>query len=286
VSVLGGYQNVSLPVPTSVASDGFFRLELAQAVPTLNLRWLLLDFGRRGNARDAAKERLLAANLGFNRQHQQVAFAVQRAFYGLTSIRARIAVAQSSLDAARTVQDSTESRLTQGLATRPEAALARQQAAQAMFDLEDVLAKERDAQVTLAESIGIPPTTPIQVTDFSDLPAGTDLQKSVEKTIDRALEKRPHLPPPGAALRPCESAPRTGRLCRSSGTSARSWVRHGSPRTASRPRGSGRASPATASGSTSRGKSSTAVRGSAGSSWPRRRVDPRRTRSPRRAIAR
>src|SRR4030095_2655130 len=151
---------------TTIASDGFFRIDLLQAVHALNLRWLLLHFGRRGHPRRAAKEPLLAANLGFNRKHQQVAFAVQRAFYGLTSIRARIAVAQSSLDAARSVQEATESRLTQGLATRPEVALARQQGAQAMFDLEDVLAKERDAQVTLAESIGIPPTTPIQLTDF------------------------------------------------------------------------------------------------------------------------
>ena len=211
ISVLGGYQNTAVPVPTTVASDGFFRLELLQAVPALNLRWLLLDFGRRGNAWDAAKERLLAANLGFNRQHQQVAFAVQRAFYGLTSIRARIAVAQSSLDAARTVQEATESRLRTGLATRPELALARQQAAQAMFDLEDVLAKERDAQVTLAESIGITPTTPIQVTDFSNLPAGSDLQESVEKTIDRALEKRPDLLARVAGLRASEADVRRAR---------------------------------------------------------------------------
>jgi len=211
ISVLGGYQNTAVPVPTTVASDGFFRLELLQAVPALNLRWLLLDFGRRGNAWDAAKERLLAANLGFNRQHQQVAFAVQRAFYGLTSIRARIAVAHSSLDAARTVQEATESRLRTGLATRPEVALARQQAAQAMFDLEDVLAKERDAQVTLAESIGITPTTPIQVTDFSNLPAGSDLQESVEKTIDRALEKRPDLLARVAGLRASEADVRRAR---------------------------------------------------------------------------
>src|SRR5256886_16038904 len=135
----------------------------------------------------------------------QVVFAVQRAFYGLTSIRARIAVAQSSLDAARTVQEATESRLTRGLATRPEVALSRQQAAQAMFDLEDVLAKERDAQVTLAESIGITPTIPVQVTDFSDLPAGTQLQDSVEKTIDRALEKRTDLLARVAALRASEA---------------------------------------------------------------------------------
>src|SRR2546430_16866446 len=121
----------------------------------------------------------------------QVVFAVQRAFYGLTSIRARIAVAQSSLDAARTVQEATESRLTRGLATRPEVALSRQQAAQAMFDLEDVLAKERDAQVTLAESIGITPTTPVQATDFSALPAGTPLPGSVGKDLVRTVREPP-----------------------------------------------------------------------------------------------
>src|SRR5262245_7689317 len=167
ISALGGYQSVGVPIPKDLVSDGFFRFELAQVVPALNLKWLLLDFGRRGNAWDAAKQRLLAENLGFNRKHQQIAFTVQRAFYGLTSIRARIAVAQSSVDAARAVLDATESRLKNGLATRPELALARQQAAQATFELEEVLDKERDAQVSLAESIGIVPTTPMQVTEFS-----------------------------------------------------------------------------------------------------------------------
>src|SRR5262249_5401768 len=142
ISALGGYKSVGVPLPKSLVSDGFFRFDLAQAVPTLNLRWLLLDFCRRSSSRDAAKERLLAANLGFNRKHQQIVFAVQRAFYGLTSVRARIAVAQSSLDAARAVQEATESRLRSGLATRPELALARQQTAQAIFEMEEVLEKE------------------------------------------------------------------------------------------------------------------------------------------------
>jgi outer membrane protein TolC len=205
ISALGGYRSVGVPIPRDLVSDGFFRFDLAQAVPTLNLKWLLIDFGRRGSARDAAKERLLAANLGFNRKHQQIAFGVQRAFYGLTSLRARIAVAQSSLDAARAVQDAAERRLQSGLGTRPEAAQARQQAAQAFFDLEQVLDKERDAQVTLAESIGIPPTTPIQLTDFSALPPPAELQDSVEKVIDRALEKRPDLIARVAVLRSSEA---------------------------------------------------------------------------------
>src|SRR2546421_2390761 len=205
VSALGGYRSVGVAIPKDIVPDGFFRFELAQAVPALNLRWLLLDFGRRTSARDAAKERLLAANLGFNRKHQQIVYAVQRAFYGLTSVRARIAVAQSAVDAARAVQQAAESRLTRGLATRPEVALARQQGAQAMFELEDVVAKERDAQVTLADSIGITPTTPIQLTDFSALLPLSALQDSVETAIDRALEQRPDLIARVAALRVSEA---------------------------------------------------------------------------------
>ena len=205
ISALGGYQSLGVAVPKTVVSDGFFRLDLARAVPALNLRWLLIDFGRRGSAWDAAKERLLAANLGFNRKHQQIAFGVQRAFYGLTSVRARIAVAQSSLDAARAVQEATESRLENGLATRPELALARQQTAQAAFELEEVLDRERDAQVTLTESIGASPQAPIQVIDFSALPPAATLRDSVEKAIDRALEKRPDLIAKVAALRASEA---------------------------------------------------------------------------------
>src|SRR5262249_2802913 len=44
ISALGGYKSVGLAIPKDLVSDGFFRFDLAQAVPTLNLRWLLLDF--------------------------------------------------------------------------------------------------------------------------------------------------------------------------------------------------------------------------------------------------
>jgi outer membrane protein len=211
LSALGGYQSEAFPAPKDVAPSGFFRADLAQVVPALNLRWLLLDFGRRGNAMDAAKDRLLAANLGFNRKHQEIIFRVQRAFLALTSLRGKIAVAQSSVDSARAVRESAEEQLRNGLATLPEVALARQQEAQATFDLEDVLATERDAQVALAESIGLPPTTPIQVTDFSALPPPAALEESVEKVIDQALERRPDLIAKVAAVREKEAEVRRAR---------------------------------------------------------------------------
>jgi outer membrane protein len=211
LSAIGGYRSEALPAPKDVAPSGFFRATLNQAFPTLELRWLLLDFGRRGNTWDAAKERLLAANLGFNRKHQEIVFNVQRAFLGLTSLRGKIGVAQSAVDSAGAVRESAEAQLRNGLATLPEVSLARQQEAQAAFDLEDVLATERDGQVALAESIGIPPTTPIQVTDFSALPPPAALEDSVEKVIDQALERRPDLIAKVAALRAKEAEVRRAR---------------------------------------------------------------------------
>src|SRR5262249_20738105 len=160
------------------APSGFFRVDLEQARPTLNLEWLLLDFGRRGSTLDAAKQRLLAANLGFNRKHQEIVYRVRRAFVARTSLTAKIAVAHSAVDSARAVREAAESRLQNGLATMPEVALARQQEAQAAFDLEEVASRERDAQVRLADSIGIPPTTPIQLSDVSALPAAAAVEES------------------------------------------------------------------------------------------------------------
>ena len=174
---MGAIRIEAFPAPFNVAPSGFFRAIYEQVNPVLDLRWLLIDFGRRKNSWNAAKERLLAANLGFNRKHQEIIFRVQRAFFGLTSLREKIAVAQSSLDSARAVRESAEAQLRNGLATLPEVSLARQQEAQAAFDLEEVRATERDAQVALAESIGIPPTTPIQVTAVSALPPPAALEE-------------------------------------------------------------------------------------------------------------
>jgi outer membrane protein TolC len=211
LAALGGYQSEAFPAPKDVAPSGFFRADMEQALPSLNLKWLILDFGRRGSTLDAAKQQLLAANLGFNRTHQQIVFHVQSAYFAKTSLDAKIAVAESAVESARSVLEAAESRLQNGLATLPEVALARQQEVQAEFDLEDVRSRERDAQVKLADSIGLPPTTPIRVAEASALPAPAALEDSVEKVIDRALERRPDLIARVAAVRAKEAEVRRAR---------------------------------------------------------------------------
>ncbi len=197
--------NLPVPLPISPQQAGYLSVEAQEAHAVAALEWVLLDFGRRAATVGAARNRLLAANLGFNARHLEIVFKVQTAFYELSTVLGRITVAQAALESALKVQESAEERFKHGLATAPDVSLARQQAAQAAFDLEEVNSKERDAQVTLAESIGILPTTPLRVADFSRLPLPTRLEDTVERFIDRTLEQRPDLLARVAILREKEA---------------------------------------------------------------------------------
>jgi len=205
------WARLPVPIPLSPQEAGYMDLEAQSVRPVAVLEWVLLDFGRRAATVGAARERLLAANLGFNARHLEIVFKVQTAFYRLSTVRGRITVAQTALESALKVQEAAEERLKHGLATAPDVSLARQQAVQAAFDLEEVNSKERDAQVTLAESIGILPTTPIRVADFSRLPLPTSLEDTVERFIDRTLEQRPDLLARVAILREKEAEIRRAR---------------------------------------------------------------------------
>jgi len=201
----GAWVNLPVPLPVSPNQAGYLSVEAQEAQAVAALEWVLLDFGRRAATVNAARERLLGANLGFNARHLEIVFRVQTAFYNLSTVRGRIVVAHAALESATKVQEAAEERFRQGLASAPDVSLARQQAIQAAFDVEDVNSKERDAQVALAESIGILPTTPLHVADFSRLPLPTHLEDTVEKFIDRTLEQRPDLLARVAVLREREA---------------------------------------------------------------------------------
>jgi outer membrane protein TolC len=181
------------PLPLTSTQAAFMNVEARDAEPAAVLEWTLFDFGRRKQNVLAARGRLLAANLGFNARHEEIVYAVQTAFYELTKARGQIEVAHSSLTAAQKVEQAVAERAKQGLATGPERSRARQQEAEAAFELTDVLARERDAQVALAESVGILPTTPLHVVDFSSLPIPNNLGSSVEAFVQRTLKQRPDL---------------------------------------------------------------------------------------------
>jgi outer membrane protein TolC len=106
------------------------------------------------------------------------------------------------------VEEAVGARLEEGLATRPEFLLARQERARAAFEVQDALGGVDDAQAALADSLGIAPTALMRVADLSALALPTGLADSVEQIIDRALARRPDLTSRLAALRAREAEER------------------------------------------------------------------------------
>jgi outer membrane protein len=191
--IVAGYQHTPLPIPTSLVPQGFFTADTRELIPTLTAKWLLFDFGQRAGAVDAAKANSFVANVTFTGTHQQLIYAVSRDYFSLGAARGRLRVAQQALKSAEVVEDATQSQRTRGLATVVELAQAQRQTAQARFDLVRVTGAERSAYSALIASMGIAPSTRVDVTDSSaqKLPDGP--ARDVDAYVRDALANRPDI---------------------------------------------------------------------------------------------
>ncbi len=170
----------------------------------LTMKWLLFDFGQRDATVSAAREGLVIANTGFNATHQRVVAEVSKAFYAYNLARESVAVAESAFQTAETVYASVEAEVHSGFATAPDLLQARQQLAQSQFDLEKARGSERDAFVDLTESIGLPPSIPIHVTESFAGSVPIDLETPLVSLVMRALSQRPDLVISVAKIRAAE----------------------------------------------------------------------------------
>src|SRR5262249_8300637 len=196
----GGWAKVSNATPSGVEV-----IRGATLVPSVDLAWTLVDFGRRAADRERARQELVASNFTFNRRHQEIAFAVAQSFYRFDASRAQVAAAEANRVSATALLDAREARRKGGLATEPEVLLARQEQARAAFELQEAEGAVEDARAALADSIGIPPTVRLRVSELGAQPLPTDLPETVDRVIDVALAQRPDLAARLASLRAREA---------------------------------------------------------------------------------
>lgn len=172
-----------------------------EAFGGVQLAWLLMDFGAREAAVEASAQRLLAANLGFNRKHQDIAYRVSSRFFAHQSSLARVEAARAVLATADEGVASVQAKLGQGFATRPELLMAVQEQAKANFDLQDALGTSADTQADLAASLGVSPSLDLKLADIGQMPLPSGLEQPAERIVDSALGERPDLAARLAELR-------------------------------------------------------------------------------------
>jgi len=171
----------------------------------INVEWLLFDFGERKAATLEAREKLMMANVSFNATHQQIVFRVIQQFYNYNVAQQKVAEAESSLHAADTVGQAAQSRFDNGLATKTDLLQAQQQTAQAAYELDSARGDLSDAQVALVESLGIFPTTRLQVAGIAEKPIEEGNTDSLDDLIERALSQRPDLVAVLVKVRACQA---------------------------------------------------------------------------------
>jgi outer membrane protein len=172
--------------------NSFQRQTIETYSPVFVLDYTIFDLGRSEQI-SAGKSNLLAANFGFNDTHRKIIFQVMQAYYRLLDAKGREDAASASLKDAQTVQQAAEARLQSGLTTLPDVLETRGAAAQADFELQAAIGATEIALGDLAVSMGICPTTQLQVESLQNLKLPDGIADTVETSIDKALSLRPDL---------------------------------------------------------------------------------------------
>ena len=162
-------------------------------VPELHVTWLIFDGGERNGAIDIAKANLLAADLHFNDTHRKIIYAVASSYYHLLNARGQREAAEANLKNATAVEEQVQSRLSNGLATKPDLLEATAARAQGEYDLQAAIGAEDIAHGELATTMGLPPETQFQVEGIEKLATPTVMAGSIDEEIDRAFAQRPEM---------------------------------------------------------------------------------------------
>jgi outer membrane protein len=179
-----------------------------QSAPTVEMTYMLLDFGRREAGADLARNRLIAADFAFDRRLQDVVFNVERAFYALDAAHGAVTAARRNLDLALTDLNAVTDRLNNGLATEPELLLARERVAQSRFDLANAQLLVREGQANLAVAIGVSANTPLAIQTLDRRSPPSSLGVAVDTLIAQTIKDRPDLSARVAEIRAAEASRR------------------------------------------------------------------------------
>lgn len=193
VEALGGYQRTPLPIPSNLIAKGYFTSETREIVPSLALKWLLFDFGRREHAEDAARANSFVANVTFTGAHQKLIFAVTRDYYAFGSARDKREAAEKALQTAETDFAAVEAHRANGLATTVDMAHAQRQVAQARFKLARESGGERSSRAALLADVGVPPTIDFAIAEASTGEIARTPLETVDRYVTQALANRPDI---------------------------------------------------------------------------------------------
>ena len=176
---------------------------------TVQLDWLIFDFGKRNAAVEETLEALIAADWSHNATIQNVILLVEEAYYGYVTAKALVEAQEATYKEAESNLDAAKERHRVGVATIADVLQAQTALAQAKLALDSLRGQIQTTRGTLATAMGLPANTPYDI----EVPSGEiALEATLEKVdayLAQAEKQRPDLAAARAQARRAEIHVRT-----------------------------------------------------------------------------
>jgi outer membrane protein len=160
---------------------------------SLNLEFLLFNFGGRMATIEESRQALLAMDWTHNAVIQDVVLEVEQAYFQYQSAKALAASQEASVKEFQTNLDAAQARHDAGIATVADVLQAKTALAQARLSLDGIEGQIAVTRGSLATAMGLPATTPLDVTLEEGPPPVDNTQAAVEEFLTRAQAERPDL---------------------------------------------------------------------------------------------
>jgi len=177
----------------TVASQGRSAVTQSVLSPSLNLSYLLFDFGGRSGDIGAARNALLAANFTHNATLQGMVLQIQTAYFEYVANRALLEAQQTTTREARANLAAAEERNRVGVATIADVLQARTAASQAELAAQTTEGNLQTSRGALALSLGLPANLSYDIDSTAGQLPVSVLADSVDVLIAGAVEARPDL---------------------------------------------------------------------------------------------
>ena len=177
----------------------------------LALSYLLFDFGGRAARIDSARANQRAALASFADTAQTVALNTVTAYNNLQGYRASVVASNASVLFAQQSLNNAAARERAGVATPADRLQAETALAQAQLTLQQAEGSARTAAGTLAVTVGLPPTTVLDLAPVPPLASADRLSRDVQTLITQAERLRPDLASRRASLDAAQASARAAR---------------------------------------------------------------------------
>jgi outer membrane protein len=180
--------------------------------PNVSLGYTLYDFGQGEADEEAARYRVLAANLAQNRTLQDVTFQVEQAYYRVLAFEYLVRASRESLKNFETALDNAQRRRGSGLATAGDEYRAETQVGQSRLALTRNEGELGKARGLLASTVGLPANFPLKLESVAELVPVAQITQSMDELIKKAKTERPDLAAAEARARAARAAATSAAL--------------------------------------------------------------------------